>query len=227
MIGEPCNFDNCMKYCYCLLALSLFLAVLSVPLCDGQSIDRTAQSIGADKQAKELFESGDYDKAVPILEGAIATAPDDETNAQMLAMAYLYSSSRVDMSANFPKAQTAMTNLIERGWEAVFLVSRANDPMKNANIHVVNAIPGELRIRKGSLRFVPGRGTVGAVAQVDGSSIKECGLNRSYGRDSNSFHLKVLKDNITFRPKHFSKDEADLVCSLIGKYLNVQIVNYK
>ena len=175
--------------------------------------------------AKEHFGTGDYDKAVPVLERALASNPADLQDLSLLGMAYLYSSSRLDLASNLDKAQKTMDKVIADGGEAVFLVGKADDPKKGLSIHVVKVIQGELRFRKDSVSFVPIRSGSGAVGPFTGADIKECGLNRGYGKDSNSFHFKVQKETITFRPFHFSKDESELACSLAAKYLGVKVAN--
>ncbi len=201
------------------------LAMLATPLTYSQEDPRQPKALEAEKSSKEFFASGDYDKAIPILERATAESPVDLKNLSLLGMAYLYSSSRVDLSSNLTRAQATMDSVVEQGGEAVFLVGRGDDPLKSMAVHMVNVIQGELRIRKNSLRFVPSRTTNGVVGPLSGADVKECGLNRSYGKDSNAFHLKVLKDTVNFRPLHFSKDESNLVCSLAAKYLGTKIVN--
>lgn len=201
------------------------VATLAVWPSYSQDESRSAQAIEAERSAKELFAAEDYDKAVPILERATAATPVDLKDLSLLGMAYLYSSSRLDLAANLPRAQMTMDRVIEEGGEAVFLVGRGDDPIKSMAIHMVKVIQGELRIRKTSLRFVPARTTVGLVGPLSGADIRECGLNRSYGKDSNTFHIKLLKDTVNFRPLHFSKDESNLVCTLAAKYLGTKIVN--
>jgi hypothetical protein len=201
------------------------VATLAASSSFSQDEPRSAQAIEAERSARELFSAEDYDKAVPILERATSVVPLDLKDLSLLGMAYLYSSSRLDLVANLPRAQATMDKVIEDGGEAVFLVGRGDDPIKSMAIHMVKVIQGELRIRKTSLQFVPTRTTAGLVGPLSGADIKECGLNRSYGKDSNAFHLKVLKDTVNFRPLHFSKDESNLVCTLAAKYLGTKIVN--
>jgi len=185
----------------------------------------TRQAEEAEKAARDLFSSGDYDKAVPILERATAEYPGDLRTLSLLGMAYLYSSSRLDMVANLPRAQDTMAKVVERGGEAVFFVGKGDDPLKGLSKFVVKAIQGELHVSKSSLTFSPNRGSTGAIGPLSGADVKECGLNKSYGKDSNTFHLKTAKDTINFRPLHFSKEESNLVCSLAAKYLGVKVVN--
>ena len=115
-----------------------------------------------------------------------------------------------------------MEKAIEGGGEAVFLVSRAKPQGKlTRGPTILTATPGELRINKESLSFVPSR--EGEKAGPFGSDdLKECGLNPSYGKDSNTFHVKTGKDTLDFRPLHFSKDESNLACSIAEKYLGVK-----
>lgn len=186
---------------------------------------RSPQAIEAEKQARELFSAGDYERAIPILEDSAETSPDDLGVLSLLGTAYLYSATNTEFAGNIAKAKATMEKVIDQGGEAVLLVARGEDPRNSLLSHMVRASQGELRIREGSLSFVPARGFGGAFGPVTGADIKECGPNRSYGRDSNTFHLKILKDTVNFRPLHFSKDEAILACSLAAKYLGVKTVN--
>ena len=191
-----------------------------------QGSERPREAADAERAARELFQSGDYARAIPVLEKAVAACPSDLPDLSMLGMAYLYSSSRMDLTANAKKALETNTNVVELGGEAVFLVARGNDPMKNMSPHVVKAIQGELRIRKDSFWFTPSRSSSGAAGPFSGSDVRECGLNKSYGRDSNTFHIKTGKETIDFRPLHFSRDESLMVCSLLAKFLGARTADY-
>jgi hypothetical protein len=98
-------------------------------------------------------------------------------------------------------------------------VARAKDRMKGKS--VVSATTGELRITRDSLKFTPTRNAEGAAGPYSPAELKSCGLNSSYGKDSHTFHIKTAHETLDLRPLHFSKDEADLVCSLAAKYLKV------
>jgi len=187
-----------------------------------QNSERPSQSADTESTAREFFKSGDYARAIPMLERATADYPADLRMLSLLGMAYLYSSSRLDMTANVKKALDTNTKVVEIGGEAVFLVARADDPLKGMSRHVVKAIQGELRIRKESLSFTPSRSATGGAGPFSGSEVKECGLNKSYGRDSNTFHVKTAKETINFRPLHFSEDEADMVCALLAKFMGTK-----
>jgi tetratricopeptide (TPR) repeat protein len=197
----------------------------AVPPLHSQEGARPPQAIEAEATAKDLFAAGDYDKAVPVLENALAANPGDLGDASLLAMAYLYSSSRLDQTSNLDRAKAAMDKVIADGGEAVFLVGRGDDPMKFAAVHMLKVIQGELRIGKDSITFVPSRSATGGVGPLTAADIKECGLNRTYGSDSAAFHLKLQKAVLNFRPLHFSRDESDLVCALAAKYLGVRTAN--
>jgi hypothetical protein len=197
------------------------VSLLATPL-PGQ--DRPAAALEAERAAKELFNAGDYDKAVPVLQDALANYPGDLKLMATLGMAYLYSSSRIDLSANFPKAKDALDRVLQAGGEVTFLVAKAEDPAKRLSKFVVKATPGELHMSKTAISFTPSRGAAGTVLLQVGS-IKECGLNRGYGKDSNTFHLKADKETVNLRPLHFSADESNLICSLASKYLGVKTAN--
>jgi hypothetical protein len=183
------------------------------------------QPTEAERAARELFSAGEYGRAVPMLEKAVTAHPDNLTELSLLGMAYLYSSSQIDMSANLGRAQQTMDKVVEKGGTAVFLVGRGDDSLKSQIKFLVKAIQGELRIGKESLSFVPSRGATGGTGAVSKGDLKECGLNKSYGKDSNAFHIKTAKETIHFRPLHFSKEESDLACTLSAKYLGAKIVN--
>ncbi len=178
-----------------------------------------------EKDVKELFELDRYDKAVPILERATAEHADDVKLLSLLGVAYLYSANRGDPVNSVARARATMEKAIEKGGEAVMLVSRAKPQTKlTRGESILAATPGELRVTKSWISFVPGRGDAGATGQLSQADLKECGPNRSYGRDSNSFHLKTSKETIDLRPLHFSKDEAQLACALAEKFLNLKTV---
>jgi hypothetical protein len=176
-----------------------------------------------ERTTRELFGNGDYDKAVPALEKGVEENPDNVVLLNLLAMAYLYSSSRVDSMANYAKVQPTMEKVIERGGEVTFLVGKTEDKLKVK--FVVKAVMGELHMGRESLSFVPSRGNSETVGPLSKSDLRECGLNKGYGKDSNTFHIKTSKGELDFRPLHFSKDEANLVCSVAAKYLGVRTVN--
>jgi len=203
--------------------LAVLLPALS--LLHTQEIPRSPEAIEAERAAKELFAAGDYDKAVPILQRVLASDPHDLKDSSLLGMAYLYSSSKIDLASNLPRAQEAIDKVIADGGEAVFLVGRGDDPLKSLAVHMVKVIQGELRMKKGSVSFVPSRSLAGGVGPIEAGDLKECGLNRSYGKDSNAFHFKLRRETINFRPLHFSRDESDMVCALAAKYLGAKTVN--
>lgn len=191
-----------------------------------QSSDRPREAADAERAAREFFNAGDYARAIPLLEKATADYPSDLQDLSLLAMAYLYSSSRLDMTGNVKKALETNTKVMELGGEAAFLVGRGDDPLKSMSPHVVKAIYGELKITKESIRFTPSWRSNGTVGPLSRTEIKECGLNKSYGRDSNTFHIKTSNETINFRPLHFSQDESQMVCSLLAKFLGVKTASY-
>jgi tetratricopeptide (TPR) repeat protein len=211
-----------MKRISDLLWILFLLSLAAFP----QSSDRPREAADAERNARELFQSGDYAHAIPILEKATADYPSDLKNLSLLGMAYLYSSSRMDLTANVQKALEANTKVVELGGEAVFLVGRGDDPMKSMSPHVVKTIQGELKVRKESFSFTPSRTSTGAAGPFSGGEVRECGLNKSYGRDSNTFHIKTTKETINFRPLHFSQDESEMVCSLLAKFLGTKTADH-
>ncbi len=180
-----------------------------------------------------MFSNSDYDKSVPLLERATAEFSQDLPLLTLLSMAYLYSSSRLDSAANLAKAQPAMEGVIERGGAATFLVglavNRSKEKIRGKSVmggsHVTDVVMGELKIGKDSISFMPSRGALESIGPLGGKDIKECGINRTFGRDSNTFHVTVGKSEYNFRPLHFSREEGNLACGLMNKYLNVNTVN--
>jgi hypothetical protein len=81
-----------------------------------RTVSRSASSETAESAARDLFINGDYDKAVPLLERAVAQDPKDLQLLNVLGMAYLYSSSRIDSRANFAHVQPTMEKVID-GWQ--------------------------------------------------------------------------------------------------------------
>jgi hypothetical protein len=207
------------------VVLLLVLGCTALSPLSAQEVARPARAAEAERTARELFAAGEYDKAIPVLLAATKEYPDDLVDLGLLGMAYLYSSSRMDLTANLASAQKTLDMVIDRGGEATFLVGKGDDSLKSQIKYVVKAIQGELRISKTSLSFVPNRATAGAAVSFSSGDLKECGLNRSYGKDSNTFHLKTSKETLNFRPLHFSQEESNLVCSLAAKYLGVKTVN--
>lgn len=200
-----------------LLCLPLISLLIQQPV--------SAVSPDIEKDVKELFELDRYDKAVPILEKATAEQPDNPKLLSLLGVAYLYSGNRGDSVKNSVRARTTMERAIEKGGEAILLVSRAKPQGKLVRGNsILSASPGELRITKQSLRFVPSRDDTAVLGPLSQADLKECGPNHSYGRDSNSFHIKTSKETIDLRPLHFSKDEAELACALAEKFLDIKIV---
>lgn len=191
-----------------------------------QNSGRPREAVDAESAAREFFKSGDYAQAIPLLEKATADYPSDLQVLSLLGMAYLYSSSRMDLTANVKRALETNTKVVELGGEAVFLVGRGDDPMKSMSPHVVKAIQGELKVRRDSFWFTPIHSSTGAAGPFSVSEVRECGLNKSYGRDSNTFHIKTTKETINFRPLHFSQDESQMVCSLLAKFLGAKTADY-
>src|SRR5262249_13865395 len=145
----------------------LSLAALS------QGSNRPRETVDAESAARELFDAGDYGRAIPLLEKVTANYPSDLQDLSLLGMAYLYSSSRLDMTGNVKKALETNTKVMELGGEAVFLVGRGDDPLKGMSPHLVKAISGELKISKEGIRFTPTRNSKGAAGPFPGSEIKE------------------------------------------------------
>ncbi len=185
-----------------------------------RTVSRSSNSISAEETARDYFTNGDYDKAVPLLEKATNDDPHDLRLLNVLGMAYLYSSSRIDSSSNFDHVQPIMQKVIDGGGTATFIVGRAQDKLKMKS--VLKAVTGELALTKDTMTFTPTHGTGETLGPWSKDELKECGLNRGYGKDSNTFHIKVGHSEIDFRPLHFSKNEAIVVCTLAAKYLGLK-----
>jgi hypothetical protein len=205
---------------------SLWIVSLLFLVAGSHGADRPRGAVDAERVAREFFDSGDYARAIPLLEKVTADYPSDLQDLSLLGMAYLYSSSRLDMTGNVKKAFETNVKVVELGGEAVFIVGRGDDPLKGISPHIVKVIHGELKISKGTIQFTPSRSATGATGPLGGTEIKECGLNKSYGRDSNAFHIKTSKETINFRPWHFSQDESQMVCLLLAKFMSVKTTGY-
>jgi len=212
-----------MKKLRIIIQAGLLACVAMATLCSQQPAPSSTAEIVLD--VRELFSLDNYVKAVKVLEGATAAHPDDLTLLSLLGTAYLYSATRGDTYKNVGKARETMEKVIDLGGEAVLLVSRAKPQSRlNRGNSILLTTPGELRISKDSLSFVPTRSDAEPTGQVPKAELKECGPNHSYGKDSNSFHIKTSSQTLDLRPLHFSKDEAELACALSAKYLELKIV---
>ncbi len=201
------------------------LAIIAATFLYGQGDSRSPGSLDAERTARDRFNAGEYDRAVPVLERAVQAEPGDLKLASLLGMAYLYSSSNTDLAGNLTKAREVLDKVLSAGGEVVFLAGKGDDPLKSMSVHMVKVIQGELRLRKDSVTFVPSRSSTGGFGPLAASEVKECAANKGYGQDSNAFHLKLQKETVNLRPLHFSREEANLACSLIGKYLGAKTSN--
>ena len=168
-------------------------------------------------EIQTLFANGAWKRAISTLEKA-PDGQNDPTLKELLAMAYLYSASDIDTASNLGKARTLMKQSVDSGGRARFLVSLGKDKKKEA--HLLDAVPGELVVTSGYVEFQAQAGSAQAPQRWEKKDISECAMNSKYGKTSNSFHLTVGRDRDkaeqNFRPWHFSADEANLVCSLVG-----------
>jgi hypothetical protein len=129
-------------------------------------------------------------------------------------MAYLYTSSRLDSAGNLEKARATMKQVLADGGKARFFVGRARDKKKEK--HLVEATPGELIVTGSYVEFEPQDGSDSKPERWEKKDITRCELNPGYGKSSNSFHITLGKVEHDFRPLHFSAEESNLICSLIG-----------
>lgn len=191
------------------LVLLLLLLMSTFPLF-GKPADLAAE-------VQAFLASGAWSRALALLEQSPESQKDTNLK-EMLAMAYLYTASNLDSMGNLEKAKLQMKQLVDQGGRARFLVSLARDKKKEA--YLVEATPGELVVTREYVSFEARVGMAQKPVRWEKKDISECALNPKYGKDSNSFHLTVTqgRDKIEqhFRPLHFSADESNLVCSLIG-----------
>ena len=192
-----------------------FLSLLLFGVSATSSLQAADAALKTEVQA--LFANGVWDRALSLLE----QAPDAQTDPEMrelLATAYLYTASRLDSMGNLAKAQELMKQIVDQGGKARFYASLGHD--KKREIHLVEATPGMLTVTGGYVEFQPQDGSSAAPQRWEKASITECALNPKYGKGSNSFHLTTEKDKdkteLYFRPLHFSAEESNLICSLIG-----------
>jgi hypothetical protein len=176
-------------------------------------LSAAGESSNIASEVRALFAVGAWDQAVNILEQA-PNALTDPSTRELLAMAYLYTSSRLDSTENLGKAATLTRQIIESGGKAHFFVSEGRD--KNKDNHLVEAIPGELTVTGSYVEFQAQDGSASQTQRWDKKDITECAPNPKYGKSSNSFHLIVGRNELDFRPLHFSAEESNLICSLIG-----------
>lgn len=177
-------------------------------------------SIAADAPVVEevqlLFATGVWDRALEILEKE-PSAETDPTLKQLRAMAYLYTSSRLDMSENLAKARTLSKAIVEGGGKARFLVGLGRDLKREK--YLVEATPGELVVSKTAVEFVPRVGVPKESQTWQISELTGCStISLGYGASNNSFLLRASgKDReYYFRPLQNSAEESGLICSLIG-----------
>ena len=132
-------------------------------------------------------------------------------------MAYLYTSSRLDSAQNAVLAKELATQLVNEDKRARFYVSKARNAKAN-QIHLVEAIPGELIVTRGGVEFIPQPGLTTKPESWKSPAIAGCTRSASFGSDSATFQLTLAGGNsVHFRPLHFSATESDLICQLVPK----------
>jgi tetratricopeptide (TPR) repeat protein len=174
------------------------------------------------QQGRDLIAQMAYEKAVPVLEEAVAQNKQDAAAAGLLGMAYLYSSQIPGAQRNAEKAENTYIQALDLNGSASFLVSLAKDKIKGPN--VLKAVPGSLMLYRDRVEFVPERSAPEDHLFIGGGDLKECGHSHGYGKSSNTFFLKTRKGDFLFRPHHFSPEEGDLVCKLTAKYFGAKSV---
>lgn len=190
----------------------IVLAIL-IALCVRTSA--TGPDVAADVRA--MFASGEWRRALVTLE-AVPNVQSDAALRELLAMAYLYNASDLDSLGYMDKARTLMKQIVDQGGKARFFVSLGRDKKREANL--LDSTPGELVITSGYVEFEAQNGKASKPQRWEKKDITECAMNTRYGKSSNSFHLIVGPDRDrseqNFRPWHFSTNESNLICSLIG-----------
>jgi hypothetical protein len=164
---------------------------------------------------ERLFQRGDWDRALLKLQ-LVPDRHGDPAIRELLAMAYLYTSSRLDSAENAMKAKELASQLVNEGKRARFYVSKARN-IKPNQIHLVEATPGELIITKAGVEFMPQKGLTTAPQTWKSQEISECEPNTAFGQETGSFHLTAGGNSVHFRPLHFSATEAELICQLVPK----------
>ena len=195
-----------------LLRHGLLTCVLMLAIC----VPPAAADLAEEDQI--LFANGAWKRAIATLEKT-PNVQSDPALKEFLGTAYLYSASDIDSTGNLDKARKLMKESVDSGRKARFLVSLGKDRRKEA--HLLDAVPGELVVTSAYVEFQPTAGSAQSVQRWEKKDISRmCAEPESTGKTSNSFHLTVTvgreKAEQHFRPWHFSADEANLVCSLIG-----------
>lgn len=169
-------------------------------------------------QIEPLFAAGDWERALLVLQ-QVPEQNADGVHKELLAMAYLYTSSKLDGAENYEKAKSLYSQLAAAGAYVRFYVSRARDSHKpTQDPYLVQAVPGQLVASKTNVQFVPEEGMRANAETWKSEEIGSCTPNDKFGVDSNSFHISLSSaKEVNFRPLHLSREEADLICELIPK----------
>jgi hypothetical protein len=160
-----------------------------------------------ESEIRALGMSGGWDRALTQLK-AIKDVQSDIKALELLGMAYLYTSNRLDSAGNLEQARKTISEVSGKGGSVRFIVSKSRD--KRRENYLVEATPGELAIGKGNAVFTPFDGSPSETIPL--LEIGECSLSSSYGSDSGSFLVKRKGSEMYFRPLHFSKTESELIC---------------
>jgi hypothetical protein len=169
-------------------------------------------------QIEPLFANGDWERALLILQ-QVPEQKMEPAYKELLAMAYLYTSSRLDAAENYDKAKALYSELANAGGNVRFYVSRSHESHKpDVDLHLVHAIPGQLIVSKTSVQFVPQEGMGTTTETWNTQDIAGCKPNDGFGSDSGSFHISTAGNkDVHLRPLHLSTEEADLICQLVPK----------
>jgi hypothetical protein len=167
-------------------------------------------------EIEALFGNGDWERALLILQ-RVPEQQMDAAHKELLAMALLYTSSRLDAATNYEEAKLRYTELTNAGASVRFLVTRSGDFHKpDVHPNLTKGIPGHLIVSKTSVQFVPQEGFKAAPETWKSPDVFDCKPNEKFGADSGSFHITVAgPKDIHFRPLHLSTAEADLICLVV------------
>src|SRR4051794_30009875 len=106
------DFRDTARRIYYVPRYSLFcLLLVGSAVCTGQPKPADA---ALENEVRLLFATGVWDRAVALLEKT-PTAKTDPAQRELLAMAFLYSASRVDSFANLDKAKALMKEIVNQG----------------------------------------------------------------------------------------------------------------
>src|SRR3954463_12619763 len=127
-------------------------------------------------QIENLFSIGDWDRALLILQ-QVPQQQLDSSGKELLAMAYLYTSSRLDAADNYDKASALYTELVNAGGQARFFAGENRNGKPEVDPYLVEATPGQLVVTKAGVQFIPAQGLKVGPESWSAQEIAACGPN--------------------------------------------------